>query len=437
MVVGIIIVAIISWVVTTFGIQIFHSYERYAFIPQLIVLSILYGVSAKRFDLTSPSQGDPRTIAGNRLSFFSLSFSAAITYAGGAADFFVYYPPSTPRLPIFVLSTLGLVTSFTFALLVGIGLASAIPSTPSFSTAYDTGQGALLVAGFTSLDGFGKFCGVVIALGLVANIVPPTYVSGINFQILGRVPEKIPRFIWNSIGVIIYTVCALAGRDHLAAIFTNFLALMGYWLAIWIAITLEEHLIFRRVRGFDWTQWNQQSKLPLGVSALAAFLVGWAGAILCMAQAWYIGPIAKLVGENGADVCSISCSLFSPSQISRHQHSHITTALDSIFKPSPLLLEPVSITPYKSPPILNPTPLHHPRLSARLPRFQPIPTQSLKANDRTRWATTSASPGPPSSTRPSDTSSCGSSDDEGGTLSLRLAVICLCRVGCYIDVSFA
>jgi len=39
------------------------------------------------------------------------------------------------------------------------------------------------------------------------------------------------------------------------------------------------------------------------LSALVAFLVGWAGAILCMAQKWYIGPIAKLVGEFGADVC--------------------------------------------------------------------------------------------------------------------------------------
>lgn len=35
-----------------------------------------------------------------------------------------------------------------------------------------------------------------------------------------------------------------------------------------------------------------------------AFVVGWVGAILCMAQVWYIGPIAKLVGEYGADVRS-------------------------------------------------------------------------------------------------------------------------------------
>lgn len=129
-----------------------------------------------------------------------------------------------------------------------------------------------------------------------------SYSSGIDAQILGNWAAVIPRAIWNTIGVVIYTVCALAGRGHLAEIFTNFLALMGYWVSIWMAITLEEHLIFRRKRGFNWTVWNDQKKLPLGIAALIAFLVGWVGAILCMAQVWYIGPIAKLVGEHGADV---------------------------------------------------------------------------------------------------------------------------------------
>ncbi|MCJ1365721.1 hypothetical protein MMC16_004846 [Acarospora aff. strigata] len=304
-VVGIIIVALISWIVTTFGIQIFHQYERFAFVPQVIVLSILFGVSASNYDLSTPSHGDPRTIAGNRLSFFSLCLSAAITYAGAAADFFVYYPASTSPWKIFSLTLLGLTVSFTFVLILGIGLASGIVTNVRYASAYETGQGALIVEGFSPLHGFGKFCAVLVALGLVANIIPPTYSSGVDFQILGRYAAKVPRFIWNTFGVVVYTVCALAGRDSLSVIFTNFLALMGYWVAIWIAITLEEHFLFRRGkggRGYSWTAWNDRSKLPVGAAALVAFLVGWVGAILCMAQVWYIGPIAKTVGEYGADM---------------------------------------------------------------------------------------------------------------------------------------
>src|SRR5271170_5339540 len=116
-VVGIIIVALITWVVTTFGIAVFHYYERFAFIPQLIVFCILYGVAAPHFDITTPSNGpDTRTIIGNRLSFFSICLSAALTYGGLAADFFVYWPTSTSRIGIFAGTLLGLTLSFTFAL---------------------------------------------------------------------------------------------------------------------------------------------------------------------------------------------------------------------------------------------------------------------------------------------------------------------------------
>lgn len=163
----------------------------------------------------------------HRISFFSICLSAAITYAGAAADYFVYYPPGSPSLPLFASSLLGLILSFTFALLVGIGLASGIPSNPLYANAYKTSQGALLVAGFSPLKDFGKFCGVVVALGVIANLIPPTYSSGLDFQLLASWTRKCPRVIWNTIGVVTYTVCALAGRNSLSEIFTNFLALMG------------------------------------------------------------------------------------------------------------------------------------------------------------------------------------------------------------------
>jgi NCS1 nucleoside transporter family len=308
-VVGIIIVAVMTWGITTFGYSVFHIYERWNWLPQVIVCCILAGVAGPKFDVTTPSIATGRTLVGNRLSFFSICLSAAITYAGVAGDYFVYYPEGTSRLKIASMTVGGLSASFTFAFLVGIGLASGIATNTNWDTAYKTSQGALIVEGYRPLGSFGSFCGVIIALGLIANLIPPTYSSGVDFQSLGKNFQRVPRVVWNTIGVIIYTVCALAGRDHLAEIFTNFLALMGYFVSIFIAICLEEHFIFRIRRsdgdeGFQWDIWNQQEKLPLGIAAIIAFLVGWAGSILCMAQVWYIGPIAKLVGDYGADVSS-------------------------------------------------------------------------------------------------------------------------------------
>lgn len=325
-VVGIIIVALITWVITTFGYSVFHYYERWSWLPQLIVCCILAGVAGPKFSTTAPSVPTGKTLIGNRLSFFSICLSAAITYAGAGADYFVYYPVQTPKRKIFINTIAGLSLSFTFAFTLGIGLGSSIYTNTAWGDAYHISQGALIVEGFAPLGSFGSFCSVIVALGLVANMMAPTYSSGVDFQTLGHQFQRIPRVVWNTIGVIIYTVCALAGRAHLAEIFTNFLALMGYFVCIFIAIAVEEHVIFRRLfsklyrnaagrsdnntheeedipdRGFLWNTWNKQSALPLGLAALVAFLVGWAGAILCMAQVWYVGPIAHLVGDYGADV---------------------------------------------------------------------------------------------------------------------------------------
>jgi NCS1 nucleoside transporter family len=305
-VVGIVIVAVITWVITTFGYTVFHLYERYAWVPQIIVVSILAGVAGPKFDLTTnPAEGeDLLTIKGNRLSFFSLCLAAAITYSGGAADLFVYYPEYAPRRKVFIVTLAGLSASFTYAFIVGIGLGSGITLNQAWSDSYNVSQGALIVEGFRPLGAFGSFCSVLTGLGLVGNIIFPVYAAGVDFQILATKFEKIPRVIWNSLGVIIFTVCAIAGRANLAEIFTNFLALMGYWVSIWVAIILEEHLIFRKWRGlgWNWDAWDDHRKLPVGLAALVAFIVGWVGSILSMAQVWYIGPIAAQVGEYGGDM---------------------------------------------------------------------------------------------------------------------------------------
>jgi purine-cytosine permease-like protein len=98
---------------------------------------------------------------------------------------------------------------------------------------------------------------------------------------------------------VIYFVCAIAGRDHLSLIFQNFLALLGYWLAIFITIVLEEHTIFRQHVGFDWSAWEDKKRLPVRVAALIAFMVGWVGPIVGMYQVWWIGPVARKLGILG------------------------------------------------------------------------------------------------------------------------------------------
>lgn len=364
--VGIVVVAVVAWVFTTFGYGIVHAYERYAWLPQIAVLFILAGVAGPRFNIDAPSMSTGATLVGNRISFFSICLAAGVTYVGGGADYFVYYPAKTPRWHMFAATQIGLTLSFTLVLILGVGLASGARVQPDWSAAYSVSQGALLVEAYKPLGAFGSFCAVIACLGLISNLVPTTYSAGLDFQLLGRPLARVPRPVWNTFGVVIYAVCALAGRDNLAEIFTNFLALMGYWAVCWAAIFLEEDVLFRgagllmrsrlapghfgapRSRaarrrresalsdgralsvggeddlderqhaadprrrphvypltaplGYPWHRYADPASLPVGLAALAAFVIGYAGAVVCMDQVYFVGPIAKLVGEDGADL---------------------------------------------------------------------------------------------------------------------------------------
>ena len=197
---------------------------------------------------------------------------------------------------------IGISLSFIFVNLLAVGLASGVSVNPDWDTAFTTSPGALILAGFDGLGGFGKFCGVIVALGLISNNVPGTYAASLDFQTLGKVWKAIPRYFWVTVAAIIYFVCAVAGRDHLFLIFQNFLALMAYWVVIFITIVFEEHIIFKSHREFDWTAYEDKSKLPIGIAALVAFLIGWVGPIVGMYQVWWTGPVAALLGDLGGDL---------------------------------------------------------------------------------------------------------------------------------------
>ncbi|KIX98734.1 uncharacterized protein Z520_05195 [Fonsecaea multimorphosa CBS 102226] len=302
-IVGIVISALITWVITIFGIRWFHIVERWIAIPAVLVLFVLIGCASPHFNTGSTSKGSGATLAGNRLSYFFLTASGPLGWTPAAADFFVYYPVSTSRPMMCLMTTSGMTLGKLLIEFLGIGLGTGMTTNPQWAAAFsNSGLGALVVSAYSPLQGFGKFCAVILALGIAANTIPATYAAGLNFQQFGGPFVKVPRSIWVTVASAIYTVCAIAGRQHLLSIFLDFLSLIGYWVIIWIAIVLEDEFIFRRKTGFNWEHWEDKSKLPVGVAAFISFLIGWAGAVLCMNQTYFQGPIAGLVGEYGADL---------------------------------------------------------------------------------------------------------------------------------------
>lgn len=256
----------------------------------------MVGCAGPHFNSALESTGDTITLAANRLSFLSLCFYVPSSWAAAGSDFYVYYPETTPKIKIFLLTYVGLFLSFTFVYLLGIGLASGVATKTEWADAYAASTGALLVEAYEGLGGFGKLCGVVVALGIIANSIPGTYSAALGVQVLGRYGKMVPRWTWTCVIVAIELILALAGRDNLMVIFGNFLALMGYWMAFMILIVLQEHVLFRGRHGYDWARWEDKSYFPLGIAAGISFMLGWVGAILGMYQVWYVGILAEKCG---------------------------------------------------------------------------------------------------------------------------------------------
>lgn len=74
------------------------------------------------------------------------------------------------------------------------------------------------------------------------------------------------------------------------------------WIAFFIAVTAEEHFIFRRRMGYDFAVYNDLKGLPIGIAGIIACCCGAAMAVVSMAQVWYIGPLGAVFGEYGGDL---------------------------------------------------------------------------------------------------------------------------------------
>lgn len=97
----------------------FQQYERFAWIPQLLVLFVLIGSAGPAFDVSSTSVGDATTVAANRLSFLSMCLYVPNSWSAAASDFFVYYPETTAPLKVASLTMIGLWLAFSLVYMIG------------------------------------------------------------------------------------------------------------------------------------------------------------------------------------------------------------------------------------------------------------------------------------------------------------------------------
>lgn len=191
-------------------------------------------------------------------------------------------------------------------MILGAAIGGAILSNPDLSTAFDSGStgGAMLfLLESSNIGTFGKFIAVILAFTLLGNLAGTIYSISIQFQCLLPYFTRVPRWIFSILISAIIIAAAIPISKSLATALENFLALIAYWGAVYVAVVSMEHLLFRKsAAAYDPAIWNNGAKLPMGLAAVGAIAVPFALIVLCMAVTWYTGPIARRTGDIGFEV---------------------------------------------------------------------------------------------------------------------------------------
>lgn len=95
--VGIVIIALLGMVVCFFGFKVLHYYERFAWIPALIVIIVATGCGGNKL---KEQVEVPNAEASTVLSFAALVAGFLIPWAALSSDFVTYMDPQTPKFVV-------------------------------------------------------------------------------------------------------------------------------------------------------------------------------------------------------------------------------------------------------------------------------------------------------------------------------------------------
>ena len=274
-------------VLAVYGYNLIHSYERW----MTYVLGALFLVATV---LTFGKLGSAHHIVtgGFHPASFALLTGAALGYALGwtpyGADFSRYLPSETAQGRVFGLTFLaGFISAVWLealgALIAAMALSASANPVTQLVGIMGVFAGPMLIAiilGTGTSNALNIYSGALSAL--VMNVPLKRWVSALVIGALGTV------------------ALLLAGTDplKLEGDFTNYLLVLAYWIAPWLAIVIVDHYVFRKGRYETATLYRRGG---IRAAGFAAYLIGIAASVPFMSQQAFTGYVAAHYLQ-GADV---------------------------------------------------------------------------------------------------------------------------------------
>jgi purine-cytosine permease-like protein len=135
----------------------------------------------------------------------------------------------------------------------------------------------------------------------VGNMLLSYYSVALCLQTLVPVFTKVPRFIFITVTLAIMVPMSIYAAAQWETSLVNFLSVIGYWAGCFDAVIIEELVVFRNrdYNLLDPRIWNQGRRLPTGLAAIGASMIGLGLVIPSMDTPWFTGPIGAKVGDIG------------------------------------------------------------------------------------------------------------------------------------------
>jgi NCS1 nucleoside transporter family len=221
--------------VAYFGYNLIHLFERYAF-PLLVVIFLVASV----WTLAKGHPGAPhKTIPGAFLIELGATFGYAVGWNPYASDYTRYFRPDSNKTAIAWSSGLGVLLSC--VLLETVGAAAG--------TLSSVASNANPTAGWTGIfpTWLGDLTLIAIVIGGIAANALNIYSGAISFTAIGfKLPLAARRAIvalgFGAIGFFV----AWAGLGNAGENYNNFLLIIAYWIAPWLAVMFCDMFLRRR-----------------------------------------------------------------------------------------------------------------------------------------------------------------------------------------------
>ncbi|HEX2349881.1 MAG TPA: cytosine permease [Ktedonobacterales bacterium] len=284
---ALLILAALTTVVSVFGYFIVHRYERYAWIPMFILFGFVFFVAAPHFNIAIPASVTGLALFASVATFGGAIFGYAVGWTSYAADYTRRQPQNTPAGKVFTYALLGVTIPCVILETLGALLATTVKELPSSTGTLIAGNiGTSLVASIVIL---------LLAFSTIANNVPNDYSFALSLQVLGI---RVPRWILTIVGAVLYILIAFAIQANFNLNLEGFLLLIAYWLGSYAIIMFLEYRF--RKGSYPVQDYTNGSKLPTGVAAIVAMVVGLVVAALGVNQAAVIGfegPLSHMLAD--------------------------------------------------------------------------------------------------------------------------------------------